>query len=997
MLEVRLLGQFEARLNDRPLEIPSRPAQSLLAYLTLMAGIAHRREKLAGMFWPEATEANARGYLRQTLWRLRKAIEPDRPAYLAADDLSICFLPLSDYWLDASVLERDADLATSVAVYRGDLLPGFYEEWVGLERERLRAIFERKMAGLLEQLGLEKHWREVLDWGERWIGLGSAPESAYRALMVAHAELDDPAGAAAVFQRCVDALRVELSVEPAAETRALYDKIRAGAERLAPSLPIHPTPLIGREQELADVAALLADPACRLLTLVGPGGIGKTRLALAAAHARASAFRHGVYFVSLAALDTAQFLIPTVANGIGFAIFGTAEPKTQLINYARDRQMLVVLDSFEHLLGGASLLAELLAATIGLKLLVTSRERLNLQGEWLFELFGLKSPEPGASADSAAGYSAVRLFLQCARRIRPSFALSETDAVAVNRICQSVVGLPLGIELAASSLRMFSCTEIAAELERGLTFLTTPLRDVPERHRSLQAVFDYSWRLLSADEQSALRAQSVFRGGFSREAAEQVTRASAFQLAALVDKSLLRPAASGRFDFHELLRQFARDQLDHAGQTDEVGSRHADYFLALAEKAEPEMHGPRQEEWLARLDADHDNLRAALAWAVERGPVDQAARMCAALWWFWYLRGHLVEGRRWLQAALARERPVSDAVRAQALCGAANLAWFQGNFAAARSLAGGSVALWRRLGDRRGLAEALRVFGIAQGYYGDQALAHSLLEESVALFRASGDDWGLALALYDYADPQAVGPRDAALAQWVLEESLTLFEKTGDPWGRALPLHGLGGWMYEQEEFSIARAQLEAALALRRKVGDNWLVAQTLGILGDVARCQSDLTAAETFYSEGLTLYQAMGGEGRSAALLHHLAYVALNGHHFDRAATLFTQSLDLYRRLADQRGSIACLEGLAGIMAACGRGLPAVRLLGAAAALRASNGGVLLHADRAEHERAVSAVQIAVSPQRFEATLAEGQAMTLEQALAYALANNSLRPLEIL
>jgi len=374
MLQVRLLGQFDVQLNGEPVAIPSRPAQSLLAYLMLHAGTAQRRERLAGLLWPDSSESNARGNLRHALWRARKAIGAD---YILTDRVSVTFDTNADYWLDAALLDAGAELGDvlstqalieRVSLYEGELLPGFYEEWVVWERERLRSVFEDRVELLLERLVEEGRWRQAREWAGRWIAQGQVPEPAYRALMVAHSELGDLAGVAATFQRCVEALEEELGVPPSRETADLYERLSAG-ERKAPApvaeerlerktnLPVPPTPFVGREALLAEIGARLQEPACRLLTLVGPGGSGKTRLALeAAARLDADAYEHGVYFVPLASLEAVEAIVPTVAQALGFSFYSeprggaAVEPQGQLLDYLRRKDMLLVMDNFEHLL-----------------------------------------------------------------------------------------------------------------------------------------------------------------------------------------------------------------------------------------------------------------------------------------------------------------------------------------------------------------------------------------------------------------------------------------------------------------------------------------------------------------------------------------------------------------------------------------------------------------------------------------------------------------------
>jgi predicted ATPase len=452
------------------------------------------------------------------------------------------------------------------------------------------------------------------------------------------------------------------------------------------SLPVPATPLIGRETELAELGKLLENPTCRLITIVGSGGIGKTRLALAAATDQAPMFTHGVTFVPLAALSSAAFLAPTIMAALNVGLQGQRKPREQLLAYLREKELLLVLDNFEQLLapdlseneGGAALLMDVLQRAPGVKLLVTSRERLALQGEWLFDLSGLSYPI-GDSAEAIETYSAVQLFLQRASQVRRQFALVEGEARAVARICRLVEGLPLAIELAAAALRSRSCSAIEAAITTNLSALETELRVVPERHRSIWATFEHSWRLLSDKERQVFPRLAVFRGGFEEDAAAQVAQTSPQLLTTLVDKSLLRWDGVARYDLHELILQYANEKLEQAGEAEEVRNQHAVYFLALAETTAPQLIGSQQARWLNRLEPEHANLRAALQWSLDQGAAELALQFCAALWKFWQVHSHYSEGRRWMEAALSQSRLLRLPVRAQVLCRAGWLAESQGD------------------------------------------------------------------------------------------------------------------------------------------------------------------------------------------------------------------------------------------------------------------------------------------------------------------------------
>ncbi len=922
MLEVRVLGQFDVRVDGDSAEIPSRPAQSLLAYLMLNAGAAQRREKLAGLFWADAAEANARSNLRHALWRIRQAIETDGREYIFADNISITFNGAADYWLDAAALTRGDstdDLIQSLSLYQGELLPGFYEEWVDAERERLNAMFEHRAQTLLDRLTADERWRDVLHWSEKWIAQGHAPEPAYRALMLAHHHLDDRLGVASAYQRCVDALHNELNIEPSEQTRSLYQQLTtvtppAAAPPLAASpsaafdnIPSPTTAFIGRSHLLAEIKDRCADPACRLITLVGPGGVGKTRLAIQAAYDHLGDFTDGACFVSLAAVSGVEYLASAIADALRLSVYGGTDLKMQLLAYLRDKSMLLVMDNFEHLVEGASLLAEILANAPRIKMFATSRERLNLHGEWLVEVGGMTVP-PDASAEEFETFSSVRLFLQSARRVNPSFALADGDRAHVAHICQLVEGFPLGIELAAAWVRTIPCRDIAKEIERNLDFLSTTLRDVPERHRSLRAVFDHSWNLLAADEQHSFLNLSVFRGGFAREAAEEVAGASLNSLLALVDKSLLRRAANDRYEMHELLRSYTRDRLRELDEHTAIRARHLNFFLKMAETADPYLRAGDQLVWLERLEREHDNFRTALKWSLDGGSISAGLRLAGALARFWYLRGHWMEGRKWLDKILKVALKDDPAARVKALCGAGWLADEQGPDALFYQE---GLALAREIDDRWSMAISLRGLGVAALGNNELDQADLLFNESLSLFTALRDQWGQAAALYNMGWLQnARGDTEGSAQLW--EDGLRLFRDAGDRWGMAVTLNALSYLLRYAGDYSRATKLTKESLTLFRELGDKSGIANSLGRLATVALRRGDYEQASDLCEESIRLQNELGAQWSVVSGYSVLGIIA--GYHGDyvRAQKLSDQALSIIIELGSRSDAAFLLYQIA-------------------------------------------------------------------------------------
>jgi predicted ATPase/DNA-binding SARP family transcriptional activator len=1001
MLEVRLLGQFDVRLGGQVAEIPSRPAQSLFAYLILNPGIAHRRERLAGLLWPDSTESNARGYLRHALWRIRRALGD---AYLLVDNISISYDLASEYWLDVSLLERPANrgapveqLCEEVSVYRGELLPGFYDDWIVPERERLWSVFDHKMDILLASLIDERRWREALEWGERWIALGHAPEPAYRALMVAHNGLGNRAGVAMAYDRCVEALQNEVGVEPSELTQTTYEVLLEGEppsgepvdagvrdqEACQDHTFLHVLPFIGRQRELTEITYRLGDSSCRLLTLVGPGGIGKTRLAIEVAR-RLDCPESCAHFVSLASITSPALLVSTIAEALGISFYGGQDPRARTLDYLRDKGTLLILDNFEHILEGADLITEMLRSAPGVKILVTSRERLNLHEEWLYEVEGMDFPTD-SDADKLEDFSAVELFLQNARRLDPGFSLSDENGPHIVRICQLVEGMPLAIELAVAWIRMLSCREIADELEKSLDFLAVSLRDIPARHRSLRAVFEHSWRLLSETEKQAFRKLSVFQGGFDRNTAEQVAGASLFTLSTLADKSLLRLTPSGRYQIHQTLAQYGRERLDeHSDEKRAVYSRYCEYFAEFAHHRLTKFREGQQKEALEEIEGEIDNLRVAWHWAVEHDRTSDIEKALDGIYAFYESRGWFEEAQENIACAVERLRTISQRessgdlwlTLARCLVRQGRLRASLGCYEEARSLLEEGLTKIRALDALEEAVFALTALGDVAWELGKYTEARRRHEESATICRKNNNQRGLAISL------DKLGFMNMSLGQFeeakhFLLESVEINREIGDRMGMASPLGNLGWVAFVEGEVGESRKYFEEAIAISREFGNPMVMALDQAGLSVALNAQQEHSKAKAIAQESLSTAREAGYQLAIVTALGGLGDALRAEGDYERARVCLHEGFKIAIELSMQPMYLLLLISWASLMADEGEGERAVEIL----TLILHNAGEVEAFGRVAEAR-LATLECELTPDAYALAMQRGKAQNFEQLI---------------
>ena len=1003
VVRVWLLGGFRVSVGSRTIPQDAwrlRKAAALVKLLALAPGHRMHREQLMDLLWPDSATRTASNNLRQVVYAARKVLDPSSNSsgrYLSLTDEQVFLCPDGQLWVDVETFEgaaatarRSRDPAAyrmALELYAGDLLPeDRYEEWAVGRREGLRQLYLALLIELASLYEVRDEHASAIEALRKATEEDPTLEEAHASLMRLHALSGRPERALAQYARLHDALQKDMGTQPTEATRRVHDEIAAHRFSSPPpiddrprreasgagthNLPAQRTSFVGREREMVDVKRALS--MTRLLTLTGTGGTGKTRLALEVARDLIGSYLDGVWLVELASLSEPGLVAQEAANVLGVQE-RPGDPLTDtLVEALAAKEMLLVLDNCEHVVEAAARLVDkLLVVCPRLRVLATSRETLDVSGEVVWAVPPLSLPgdttNGGLTTETLGRYEAVRLFLDRARLRSPDFGLTRENAGAVARVCRKLEGIQLAIELATARMGALAVEQVAQRLEVSLDVLKGTSRSAAPRQRTLRATLDWSHDLLSEDERTLFRRLSVFTGGWVLEAAEAVGAGSGIEeglvanpgrasnppvldlLSGLVDKSLVVAEADGdgalRYRLLETVRQYATEKLGSGAEEEAVRQRHAMFFLALAERAEPELGGTEQVAWLDRLESELSNLRVALGWFKESARGMNLLRMAGSLWRFCYLRGHYEEGRRWLEGALVGGDNTPSPARAKAYLGAGAMTFRRCEYERGREQLEEAVATYRMLEDDQGIASASHMLGSIAGERGDYARSEALHEESLVLRRRFGDEAGEAQAL-NYL----------AYVAWL------------------------------QEKHERAKELGEETLSRFRRLGDNEIIAWALINLGSSALYAGDHPRARALLGESLALSREVGFKEGVPWSLNQLGVLAYREGDHRWAQELLRESLEGHQDLGDRWRAASVLEVLAEVMCAQGRPEPAACLFGAAAAVREAITVPVPLCERADHEEGISATRAELGEAAWEAAFAEGKAMTFEEVVEYAL-----------
>lgn len=934
-IRIYLLGRFQIERETKPIQLSTRKNESLLAYL-LLNPESHAREKIAALFWGDSSDTEARNSLRNALAVLNKKLEPD---LLLTDRQSLQINPETPVWVDVLEFESQATLfleastpntdRVDLELYQGDLLADFYDDWVFPHREHYKNLFLKTLLQLTQELRSKSDYAQAIQYAQKALQYDPANERAHQHLMFCHMAQGDRSAALQQYETCQQALWEVLAVEPATATVALYEWIKQAPAGPKPfeaqitNLPIPLTSFIGRREETAELKRLLLE--ARLLTLTGTGGSGKTRLAIQVATDLLDAFEDGVWWVDFSTLSEGALLPQAIAKTLGAQEAAHQPLRDTLVNFLRSKELLLVLDNCEHLVdASAQITAHLLTACPQLRIMATSRESLNVAGEsvWLVPTLSLPDPQKLSLLDLLMEYEGIRLFVERATAIRSDFALTEANASFVAQICHRLDGIPLAIELAAARVKVLTPQQIASRLDDRFRLLTGGNRTALPRHQTLRAAIDWSYELLTGQEQMLFRRLGVFSGGWTLDSAEAVCSGAGIEaheildtLTNLVDKSLVNREdeqdGKSRFRMLETIREYALEALRESGEEDEFRKRHLNYYASLVLSAKPHLGFflPDNETvaWLRILEPEQDNLRTTLKLSQSDPPLAETGlRIAGNLHWFWLARGQLSEGRSWLEGILGKNHAIPKPVLAQAWLSAGFLGCWQGDFMAARTCLEKSLVLFEELNDSAGIAFSLHGLGFAANGLGEHAAAGPLFGQSLEIARNIDDKWLISFTLHFIA----IG---------------TSF----------------------QGNHELARSQFEECIDLIKSGhGNAQGIAFSFFHLGRIARLQGDYDLANT----------------------HHI------------------ESTRIFWQLGDRRGLGYSLSGFACLAFGQEEIKRAARLFGATDSIREELGALLEIILETEYERAKAATREILGDENFQREWSEGYALSLEGAVEYVL-----------